>query len=166
MHIAYRKRYKFACMLWNVFFDWQKLQVIQGYNVGCLFVTECACFVYYDIIMYFLGGCFRSRCYHHPTEIQSRLRFKLFFADDDDDDASLYSSYVSIILQFGFAQNLAVASLTSLQLGQNLSFHLLLISAACCLYDSVVVWSDRHLAALTRPLHFHRHEGECTFVSC
>jgi hypothetical protein len=33
--------------------------------------------------MYFLGGCFRSRCYHHPTEIQSRLRFKLFFVGDD-----------------------------------------------------------------------------------
>ena len=83
MHIAYRKRYKFACMLWNVFFDWQKLQVIHGYDVGCLFVTECACFVYYEIIMYFLGGCFRSRCYHHPTEIQSRLCFKLFFAGND-----------------------------------------------------------------------------------
>lgn len=85
---------------------------------------------------------------------------------DDDDDASLYSSYVSTILQFGFAQNLAVASLTSLQLGQDLSFNLLLISAARCLYDSVVVWSGRRLAALTRPLHFHRHEGERTFVSC
>jgi hypothetical protein len=116
--------------------------------------------------MYFLGGCFRSRCYHHPTEIQSRLRFKLFFADDDDDDASLYSSDVSIILQFGFAQNLAVASLTSLQLGQDLSFNLLLISAACCLSDSVVVVVRSTPRSFNMAFAFHRHEGERTFVSC
>lgn len=78
MQIAYRKRHKFAFMLWNIFFEWLKLQIIHGYNVGCFVVTECACFVYYDIIIYSLSGCFRSDR-HHPTEKYSRLCFKLYF---------------------------------------------------------------------------------------
>lgn len=83
MQIAYRKGHKFAFMLWNVFFDWQKLQVIHGYDVGCLVITKCACFVYEDIIICFLSGCFCSHCHHHPSEIQSRSRFKLFFAGNN-----------------------------------------------------------------------------------
>ena len=82
MQIAYRKRYEFAFMFWNISFEWQKLQVIHGYNVGCLVVTECTCFVYDDIIIYPLSGCFSSH-YHHPTEIETRLCFKLFFLGND-----------------------------------------------------------------------------------